>query len=64
MLESDLEYGCPYCSSVVSIRIDKTAGPRQAFVTDCEVCCRPIQIEVEIDRDGRVDLVAKREGEG
>ncbi len=49
---------------VNSIRIDETAGNRQFFVTDCEVCCRPIEIELDIDADGYVNLTAKREGEG
>ncbi|OIO38951.1 MAG: hypothetical protein AUJ72_01705 [Candidatus Omnitrophica bacterium CG1_02_46_14] len=63
-LENDQDFNCPYCASVNSIRIDQTGGSRQTFVTDCEVCCRPIQIEVEIFQDGEVGLIAKREGEG
>ena len=63
-LESDQEINCPYCASCLSIRIDQTGGDRQFFVTDCEVCCRPIEIEADIDADGVVNLVAKREGEG
>ena len=63
-LESDQEYNCPYCAAVISIRIDETAGRRQFFVTDCEVCCRPIEIEVDIDSEGYVNFIAKREGEG
>lgn len=63
-LESDQEFNCPYCAAVISIRIDQTAGKRQAFVTDCEVCCRPMEIEVDIDADGSISFIAKREGEG
>ena len=64
MLESIQDLNCPYCAVVNSIRIDQTAGNRQFFVTDCEVCCRPIEVELDIDSDGYVNLVAKREGEG
>ena len=46
------------------MRIDNTAGSRQAFVVDCENCCRPIEIEMSVESDGYVNLVAKREGEG
>ncbi len=60
----DQDYNCPYCASGISVRIDRSGGPQQYFVTDCEVCCRPIQIEVSIDTDGYVNLIAKREGEG
>ena len=63
-LESDQSFNCPYCAASISIRIDQTGGSRQFFVTDCEVCCRPIEIELDIDSEGYVNLVAKRAGEG
>ncbi len=63
-LESDQEFNCPYCGAGISIQIDQTAGRRQAFVTACEVCCRPMEIEVNIDADGYISFVAKRGGEG
>ena len=64
MLENDQEFNCPYCGEVISLRVDQTGGSRQFFVTDCEVCCRPIEIEIDIESDGYVNLVAKRAGEG
>ena len=64
MLEDDQEFNCPYCGEVISLRVDQTGGSRQFFVTDCEVCCRPIEIELDIESDGYVNLVAKRAGEG
>ena len=63
-LEDDHEIGCPYCGTAFSVRIDNTAGSRQEFVIDCENCCRPIAIELDIEPDGYVSLIAKREGEG
>ena len=63
-LEDDYDYSCPYCTTVQSVRIDHTAGSRQAFVTDCENCCRPIEIEIQVEPDGYVNFIAKREGEG
>lgn len=62
--ENDQEYNCPYCGAPISARVDRSGGPRQTFVTDCEVCCRPIEVEISIEDDGYVNLVAKREGEG
>ena len=64
MLESDQEFNCPYCGEVISLRVDSTGGRRQFFVTDCEVCCRPIDIEIEVESDGYIQLTAKRSGEG
>lgn len=63
-LEDDYDVQCPYCGTIFSVRIDNTAGSRQAFVLDCENCCRPIDIEVEAELDGAVYLTAKRNGEG
>ena len=64
MLEFDSEFNCPYCGELISLRVDRTGGRRQFFVTDCEVCCRPIDVELEVEEDGYVDLTAKRSGEG
>jgi transcription elongation factor Elf1 len=35
---------CPYCGEDISFVLDLSAGP-QAYTEDCEVCCRPIQID-------------------
>ena len=64
MLESDQEFNCPYCATAQTVRVDTTGGSRQFFVTDCETCCSPIAIEVQIESDGYVNFIAKREGEG
>ena len=63
-LEEDYEFNCPYCMAPGSLRIDNTGGSRQSFVIDCEVCCRPIEMEIEIEADGYIHFIAKREGEG
>ena len=63
-LEEDYEYNCPYCVAPGSLRVDATGGRQQSFVVDCEVCCRPLAIEIDIDDDGYVNFTVKREGEG
>lgn len=63
-VSEDLEFNCPYCMAVNSLQVDKTGGQSQVFITDCETCCRPMEIEIDIDSDGYVSFVAKREGEG
>ena len=63
-LEEDYEYNCPYCMAPISLRVDATGGRQQAFVVDCEVCCRPIAVEINIEEDGFINFIAKREGEG
>ena len=34
---------CPFCGQHFEVVID-TSIPEQRFTTDCEVCCRPIEI--------------------
>ena len=63
-LEDDHAINCPYCGTSFSVRVDNTAGPRQAFILDCENCCRPIEIEATTEDDGYVNLIVKRQGEG
>jgi hypothetical protein len=39
---------CPFCGQVNELAVDTTV-PRQRFVTDCEVCCRPFEVCVECE---------------
>jgi len=43
---------CPYCGEPVEVSIDEGGEPRQAYVEDCPVCCRPWQVEAAQDADG------------
>ena len=47
MIEQDYSFECPYCGEELSVRLDRSAGKRQEFVQDCEVCCKPVQIKVQ-----------------
>jgi hypothetical protein len=48
MIENDVKYLCPYCGEKLSLQIDIAGGNRQEFIQDCEVCCRPIMIQLEV----------------
>jgi len=39
---------CPYCGESIEIVVDESAGDA-AYVEDCPVCCRPMQVGVEVD---------------
>ena len=43
---------CPHCGETFSIPFDLSEGDAD-FVTDCEVCCRPIELSVRV-RDGDI----------
>ena len=42
------EFGCPYCGEPISMVLDLSV-PAQAYVEDCEVCCRPIEVRYRAD---------------
>jgi len=53
---------CPYCNEPIEIVIDPSL-PSQSYIEDCQVCCRPISLDVEIDDDGHVRVHAATEDE-
>ncbi|HTH69471.1 MAG TPA: CPXCG motif-containing cysteine-rich protein [Rhodanobacter sp.] len=53
---------CPYCGETIEILID-TSIRSQQYIEDCQVCCRPITLRVEIDADGAVQVHASGENE-
>lgn len=38
---------CPHCWETISVLLD-LSGEDQAYIEDCSVCCRPIQIRYEV----------------
>ena len=49
---------CPYCGETIAVAVDDSAG-EQAYIEDCQVCCRPIEIAVAFDRDGMPTIIAR-----
>ena len=45
-LEQPIELCCPYCGGVFTTFVDTSQGS-YSTIEDCEICCRPIQINVE-----------------
>jgi hypothetical protein len=56
----NVESECPYCGEPLSLAVDMSGGPRQAYVEDCVVCCRPIEVRAVI-ADGDVDVSVSRQ---
>ena len=54
--------GCPYCAEVIEVLVDNSI-PRQNYIEDCQVCCRPIIFDVVVDQDGDVMLSVAGENE-
>ncbi len=47
-MQEEYTYTCPYCWQRVTALIDLSVE-EQSYVEDCEVCCRPIQIDYQTD---------------
>jgi hypothetical protein len=54
--------GCPYCGEAISILVDDSL-PDQQYVEDCQVCCRPIVLDVAVGSDGEFTVLARSENE-
>lgn len=50
-LQDELEIECPYCGERIMLLVDGSAGA-QEYIEDCQVCCRPININVMVDDNG------------
>ena len=53
---------CPYCGEAISVLVDGSL-PSQNYVEDCQVCCRPIVLDVSVEPDGEVAVTATGENE-
>lgn len=58
MLES-VWLNCPYCGEAFETAVDCSAG-NQRYVEDCAVCCRPIDVAVEVGADGELKEIKVR----
>ena len=54
--------GCPYCGETITVLVDDSLR-EQNYVEDCQVCCRPIVVDVRIDNDGAANVKARTENE-
>jgi len=53
---------CPYCGETITILVDDSL-PEQQYVEDCQVCCRPIVIDVDVGPDGALTVGVMAENE-
>lgn len=56
------DISCPYCGESIEILIDASAGD-QRYIEDCQVCCRPIALSVQVDADGEAQVRAAGEND-
>jgi len=62
-LSQNEEFCCPYCGESNALLVDFSGGSRQEFVVDCEVCCAPIVIRLELRGDEIISIDVQREND-
>jgi hypothetical protein len=53
---------CPYCGESIEILLDASISSQQ-YIEDCQVCCRPITLSVEVEDDGTIAVRASGEND-
>lgn len=43
---------CPYCGEAIEVLIDCSVT-QQRYIEDCQVCCRPINLDVGVPESGK-----------
>lgn len=49
---------CPYCWQQISFIVDLSVED-QTYIEDCEVCCNPIEVRVQVDEQEVVGFDAQ-----
>jgi hypothetical protein len=50
---------CPYCGESFDTLVDLSAGAA-SYIEDCQVCCQPIELKLEVDDAGTLTAVSAR----
>jgi Cysteine-rich CPXCG len=50
-MQTTAEYICAYCGEESSTFVDISAGMQQRYGEDCQVCCRPNVLAINIDEE-------------
>ncbi len=53
---------CPYCWETFDVVVDCSVED-QAYIEDCQVCCKPIDLTVTLDGGNQPRVVAHHESE-
>ena len=50
-MQNTAEYTCAYCGETNFTFVDLSAGAQQSYVEDCQVCCQPNMLFLQIDEE-------------
>ncbi len=51
---------CPYCAQSFEVLVDCSVE-HQEYVEDCEVCCRPVSLVIDVSDEGEVTVQTRGE---
>ncbi len=54
-----LTIGCPYCGEEFVTSVDLSSGSC-SYVEDCQVCCQPIEVAIEVGASGDLQAIHAR----
>ena len=57
-MEEFTDIQCPFCGQTFEVVVDTSVG-QQVFTTDCEICCRPLEV-VAVCKGGEIVSVEVR----
>ena len=60
-MEHSGRYACPSCGEEIVVPVDTSAGSDQEYIEDCPVCCTPVLLQVHVEADGSIAVVARPE---
>jgi hypothetical protein len=49
----EARFQCAGCGEWNQTTVDESAGRRQCYVEDCQVCCKPNLLRIEYDMDAK-----------
>jgi hypothetical protein len=52
-----VELQCPWCGEPYGSMLDLTDASR-CYIEDCQICCRPIEVRLEVSEQGELDGVS------
>jgi len=50
-MQNTAEYACAYCGVTNLTFVDLSAGMQQSYVEDCQVCCQPNVLYLQINEE-------------
>jgi len=50
-MQNYADFSCAYCGELNTTFVDISAGFSQSYIEDCQVCCQPNVLYIQIDED-------------